>query len=481
MALSEIDIYNQRTALLAAASKWKLDAQREDMARYFFRLPNFSLIESGDRPFVVGRKGSGKTAIGDFIHSDVKYNKFSTRLSFKNFPFNELYKMSNAEYSESSQYITLWKFIVYHSLCWLMTKNEAVSAKMPSHINEYFDQDPAVALDSSIRRWMSTGVKINLFGVGGELSGGLYRASENTNWAERVDVIENYVLSNIDESHYYVIFDELDEDYSAPPGQLRAERYFDLLRSLLKAVQTIQSKSLKSGKRIIPIVLLRDDIYDAIRDHDKNKWSDLVFDLSWTPALLLDLVNHRLDRSLESYKSVSGVSLLHKVLKNSLRKSRLSGQQVPLIQFMMELTHLRPRDVLKMVQSCASEAIEKDHRTITTDVVSNAEARYSQYLRQELVDEIHPILPQIDDMMHVFPHFRSYIVQTADIEKYWKKINNTSDVFPENTVVHLLHYFSIIGRRLNTGISFRHQNRTARLTLPSAVVLHPGLRKSLFY
>jgi hypothetical protein len=42
-------------------SSWKLDAKSEDTDRYFFHVEEVEAIQSGERAYVVGRKGTGKS------------------------------------------------------------------------------------------------------------------------------------------------------------------------------------------------------------------------------------------------------------------------------------------------------------------------------------------------------------------------------------------------------------------------------------
>lgn len=44
-------------------SGWKLDAKLEDNDRYFYLAPDVESLLRGERAYVIGRKGTGKTAI----------------------------------------------------------------------------------------------------------------------------------------------------------------------------------------------------------------------------------------------------------------------------------------------------------------------------------------------------------------------------------------------------------------------------------
>lgn len=86
---------------------WKLDAKSEDTDRYFFHVSEVEAIQSGERAYVIGRKGTGKSAIAQHLVNIKAYDVFSSMLSFKNFPFNELYALSNSGFTAPNQYITL--------------------------------------------------------------------------------------------------------------------------------------------------------------------------------------------------------------------------------------------------------------------------------------------------------------------------------------------------------------------------------------
>ncbi len=86
-------------------------------------------------------------------------------------------------------------------------------------------------------------------------------------------------MGHLDKSSYYIIFDELDEDYRDVTNKGEFEYYSNLITSLFKAVQDIKSIFRNTDFNIYPVVFLRDDIYSLIKDSDKNKWSDFKVDL----------------------------------------------------------------------------------------------------------------------------------------------------------------------------------------------------------
>lgn len=116
-----------RREAFAEVAGWKIDAKLEDTNRYFYRTLNVDMLLNGSKSYVIGRKGTGKTAIARFLKSQVSYNFFAVNISLKSFPFNELYSLKDDRYTNPNEYITIWKFIIYMEILTLMNRNQIIS------------------------------------------------------------------------------------------------------------------------------------------------------------------------------------------------------------------------------------------------------------------------------------------------------------------------------------------------------------------
>ncbi|MBA1324544.1 hypothetical protein [Pseudomonas plecoglossicida] len=72
--------------LLHEVSSWKVEAKLEDTGRYFFHTDVVDKIASGAKSFVIGRKGSGKTAIAEHLTKNLHYSRFAKNSHLKTFP-----------------------------------------------------------------------------------------------------------------------------------------------------------------------------------------------------------------------------------------------------------------------------------------------------------------------------------------------------------------------------------------------------------
>lgn len=123
-------------------ANWKLEAKLES-EDLFYSVGNLPEIENGKKCYVIGRKGMGKTAIAEHLQALSNENPlcFSKRLSFKNFPFNILYELKDMDYTAPNQFITIWKYLIYNSICEMMALNEGIDSKVSCVLKSLYPDD----------------------------------------------------------------------------------------------------------------------------------------------------------------------------------------------------------------------------------------------------------------------------------------------------------------------------------------------------
>lgn len=463
---------------------WMLEAKSEDSLRYFFYVNEVESIQAGRKSYVIGRKGTGKTAISEYLLSRANHETFCGRLSFKNFPFNDLYSKGNDKYKAPNQYITIWKYIIYSYICRLMANNQNVDPNIRDSLSKVFLQDPAKTLSSWVSKWTGTDFNLSILGVGGGIKGQITK--EQPDWISRVDMLEKIVSENIDSSAYYILFDELDEDYRDITDRAQHESYTLLLTGLFKAVQDVKSVFRQSSANIFPIIFLRDDIYDLIDDNDKTKWDDFKIDLNWTEDKIKRLLAFRLSKAFDK----DGPVLSFNDAWNAVFSARFItpgggyGKPIPVFNYISRSTQLRPRDYVRFLKVCAERALEKDGiRRIGERVIKDADKAFSNYLRSELIDEIRGVIPDIADVFGVFSELRVQTIQIDDFRRVYsrqaaEKGFSQADV---DWVLRILFVFSVIGnqpKQINQQV-FRYKNKDANLNFNEPIVVHRGLFKSL--
>lgn len=467
-------------AALFEISRWKLEAKLDNVTRYFFHVPALVTIISGDASYVIGRKGTGKTALAQYISETPISSQFVTTLSFKNFPFNDLYKLENNSFTRPNQYITAWKLIIYSFICRMMSDNAAIDPLIRQKILKVFPTTDNDNLSAMIGRWVSGDLGFSIAGTGVTL-GNLFQKKNEATIQQKVENLEAFILKHIDQSQYFVLFDELDEDYKDIFETYKKSEYIDLLTSLFKAVQDVRSSLTKRGPSVYPVVFLRDDIYDLIQDSDKNKWRDLTVQLEWTPAGIKDLLAFRIAKAIKIDQEEFNHTWYSLFETDAVPYSD-GKKQISSFDFITRSTQGRPRDYIRYLQACASLQLERSSARISVPTIREADKSYSNYLRNELIDEMHGLVPEISGVFRVISQIRKWNFSVEEfreayLQQYAIGAVKSKDV---DFILQTLFYFSVVGNSVRPGVEiFRYQNPEAMLNFTERLVVHRGLMKSL--
>jgi hypothetical protein len=475
-----------RPTPLLEIKKWKQEAKLEDVERYFFHISEVDELEDGSRYFVIGRKGTGKSALAEHLLRHKSPKRFAQKLTFKNFPFNELYALSNDRYTPPNQYITLWKYIILSSIAQLMVENENLPISVRSKLEKvYSSKGSAEPLSRRITRWTDAKLSLKVFGTGVESSWKRQPEDSDRSWVERVEDLEEFILEVLttDDSEYFVILDELDEDYTPAERSDEGDPYKQLIIGLFKAVMDLRASFSETAVR--PVVFLRDDIYTELRDSDKSKWSDVSVELEWTAEKIQRLLAFRLSRAIDPLGPILPFSNAWSAIleARTITAGRSKSQRVEVFEWMARLSHLRPRDFVFFLQACSAAALEQNQVKIPADTIKKLDRSFSNHLRSEIEDEMQGIMPDIHKVLDVLSDLRkghfSYEefvdVYAAHVKRGLVKDRDGGEV------LSMLFHFSVVGnqpRQTSTTI-FRYKARFARLNTREPVIVHRGLLKAL--
>jgi hypothetical protein len=477
--IEELESTRVSSNLLEEISSWKREARSEDNDRYFWHVKEVDQIARGGKYFVIGRKGSGKTAICEYFNRRQQFSIFAEKLSFKNFPFNELYSHTNKSYTPPNQFISIWKYLIYSTICRLMLRNEAVNPEVRAKLGKLYGETSP--LSRRVGQWVGKEFGMSLFGLSVKVT--KERSAAPDSWIESANYLEDIILEYSGDATYFVLFDELDEDYRDIIATEQYQQYTALITSLFKAVQDIRSTIGATGpSKIYPVIFLRDDIYDLILDSDKNKWGDFRVDLNWDEARIKKVLAFRLSRAINPTSDQTLVfSAAWEKVFGRLPIGRARGNKISTFDYIARSTLLRPRDFVAYLQNCAQQALD-DGTMITNAIVRRVDKAFSNYLREELTDELFAILPDISAIFDTVSQLRKWNFSVREFQKAYSRQKQRGSLKERdvNFVLQILFLFDVVGNSPNPGrYVFHYKNREARLNFNEQIVVHRGLFKAL--
>ena len=474
-----------KRVIKSIAENWKLEAKLEETQKnYFYHFQEVNLILNKSKYYIIGRKGSGKSSISEYILNQKRHDQFSEKLSFKNFPFNELYGLDNQKFTPPNQYITLWKFLIYSTVAKLMAGNEGIEPTIRAKLTEIYKPDPIRSLARTVSNWTAAEFGATVFGTGGKIKISKDCETQPADWIDRVNALEDLILEYCDESNYFIIFDELDEDY----GSIKLNEhmlYKYLLTSLFKAVQDIKSIFKSSKINICPVIFLRDDIYSLIQDADKNKWRDFKIEIEWNADKLKKLLAYRISKDADSKDVLSFDSAWNLIFSHDTIKAGAGGAKTfNTFEYITRSTHLRPRDYIRYFQVCCEETMNLKRNKISNETIQFVDRAFSNYLKEEIVDELTPLLPEITEILQIISNIRKQIFGTAEFKSEYMKYLKSKTVTEENVdyVIDTLYKFSILGNQNKHRpevLYFKYMQTNMNLNKNENLVVHRGLFKAL--
>ena len=472
-----------RSTLKSIAENWKLEAKLEINKDYFFSFDEVNQIIENKKYYVIGRKGSGKSSISEFILKKMNYEIFSEKLSFKNFPFNELYGLDNQKYTPPNQYITLWKYLIYSTVAKLMVKNENIDIDIRRKLSEIYSPDPIRSLARTINQWTSAEFGANVLGSGGSFKFSRDISGNASTWIERVNFLEDIISNHCDAAKYFIIFDELDEDYR----QIKSNdhiQYNYLLTSLFKAVQDVNYYFNETKINVFPIVFLRDDIYALIKDADKNKWRDFKVEIEWTTEKIKYMLAHRISQDAACDDILSFYNSWNLIFEKDKIKMGSGKTKLGPFDYITRSTHLRPRDYIRYIQVCAEETVSRDNNKINSETVKFVDRAFSNYLKDEIIDEVYPLLPDIEEILNIITNLRKWAFSIDEFRLLYKQYLAEKTITEGNIdyVLEILFRFSVLGnidKKRSDMLYFKYIHTNMNLNKNENLALHRGLFKAL--
>lgn len=199
---------------------------------------------------------------------------------------------------------------------------------------------------------------------------------------EMFDLLQGDILVNSQRT-YYIIIDRLDEAWVED-----ALRY-QLIRCMIETIRDFHRiRNLKI------IACVRTDLIERVyrntrgAGYQREKVKSLFLNLRWTRQQLIALLDSRINQlARDSYTTASiGIAdVLPRVEK---------GKRSP-IDYILERTMYRPRDVIAFINACIKQAI--DTPRITKKMLLTAEGEYSTGRLTALVDEWQGEYPTLGD------------------------------------------------------------------------------------
>ncbi|MBI1986754.1 MAG: hypothetical protein HYS70_00175 [Nitrospinae bacterium] len=455
----------------------RVDAERDtNLVDYFVDTGVFDKIRNGKKQYVIGRKGSGKTAIFR-VASKERLGVPVIPLDFAEYSWPGHKAIKEDGVPQESAYIGSWRFtfLIATLRHWSNTAGPELAKESRDLLKKIYREEEPGFLESLIDKFRRVR-KIegpSLEGVGGlggfelEDKAGPVLAQTISQWSR---VLMDFVAKHFPLNPFTMVLDRLDDGWDASDDSKM------LLAGAIKASRDFNAK-LQLKQRPAPvIVFLRSDIYDELQFNDKNKiFTDIEF-LNWTDDKLEDVVVARICRSLTCARDEAW----SKVFSKAEMRQRASIKS-----YIMKRTMGRPRDIIAFCINCQEVATAAGHSIVETDDVYAAEEAYSKHIYDELDDEMHKQIEGARSLLQILRDIGFNRFVLSDWLNAGRKREQGASDDKLKSQLQVLFDYSIVGVQRRGGISrgtsfqFRYNDRLLEPNFTGEMIVHPSMKKHL--
>jgi Cdc6-like AAA superfamily ATPase len=457
----------------------KVSAERDDLlVKYFFDNGVLSrIVDSRSSFLILGRKGAGKTAVFKYLTENknefIGDEDLLIPLSFEDYNWNIHSLLTNTDKAESLSYKQSWKFVILIETVkalnsWYINKGIRVPKEIEksNKILERLFDSPVPSIYQIIGKKLLSlsSIKLPKFGIdleegdfdsaefgGGEISFDEVKANKNLqqSLSQNIENLIAYLeksLSSVKNNRIFICFDRVDEAWDDVS-------YHSSKRVIAGLISACDSLTAQYKGMIRPIVFLREDIFEVLSINDANKLrEDCGQLLHWNRMTIQKLILARVNY----FAKEKGLPIYAEL--DAIFEKKEMRQRTKQINYILKRTMMRPRDIISYLGRILDSMKDKVNdpfsdesiffEAIDSESIYSAESGYSEWLKQEIIDEWSVQNPIIIELLNSLQNNSSTNFTHEELEFQLRKLK--TNVFSQEVLNYLKFLFdnSIIGFKL---------------------------------
>ena len=427
-------------------------AEDDAVLDYFLSTNAVQRIQDNKVLLVLGRKGTGKTAIVRYI-TEGSNDPMARALNLRDYPWNIHASRVDRGASDIEAYVSSWRYLIAVELATMVLAKSLQARQIPDYkmLEAYLTDNygGVTPRSSDILRPQKQKTRrivlrpVVLGNALGEIE--MARTDSDHQLGFELNVVSQAIIAAaVSIAAYSFVgplslhFDELDQGMSKMDEQRSR-----MLIGLILAARETRRETETYVTPVSPVVYLRTDLWDDLDFSDKNKISmTTTLNLEWNGKTLLDLINARLRAKLSADATWETV-----VSSDLVRGSQTKWNHL------LARTFRRPRDMISFLNVTLREAKKRNEEPtllINKDIVASRE-EYSVYLKKELDDEIRPHWPKWEEAIQACSALGTISFERADFEREYEQRRSHDNDVGAGDALALLYRFSAIGYLKRSG------------------------------
>ena len=447
---------DETTTFLQALDLGASSAENEmrSLENYYLKTDQFLKSLRGEAHLVVGRKGSGKSAIFLQIRDRERSKSENIVLDlkpdgYKLIKFKEMILDFLEEGTFQHTIMAFWEYVLLLEICHkILEKDRKTHIRDPNLYEPYrelfqlYNSDGYLSEGDFSERLSTLMDKITTTYLEKYSNSSLVRLSV----PQVTEILYSHDVKSLTETviNYmknkgvlWLLFDNIDKGW--PTSGLKHEDLI-LIRALLDATRKIERNFDKRKIEVNTIVFLRNDVYELLvcETSDRGKEANVLLD--WTDADLLKelirlrIVSNDINNDLEFDELWRRVCISHYKGEESM-------------QYLIDRSLMRPRFLINLINQCKSFAVNLNHLTIEEDDIKKGISAFSTDLITDIGFEINDIAPEAKDILYAFIESKPLISKNdlfSALRDFGVEDSKIDDI------LHILIWYGFLGLQINS-------------------------------
>lgn len=379
------------------------------LENYYLVTDQFLKSLRGEANIVVGRKGSGKSAIFLQIR-DRERNKNNNIVldlkpdGYKLIKFKELILDFLEEGTFQHTIMAFWEYILLLEICYKILEKDRERHLLDHSIYEsyrrladMYNADGYVTEGDFSERMSVLMGKITAeykskYGESVNVRLSVPQITEML-YCHDVRALSDTVVQYMkNKGTLWLLFDNIDKGW--PTSGLKHEDLL-IVRALIDATRKIERNFDRAKINVNSIVFLRNDVYELLVKETSDKGKEAKVLLDWTDSdLLRELLRLRIIANNGNHDDD------FEILWPRICTSHFNGEESS--QFLIDRCLMRPRFLLNLINQCKSFAINLNHDVISAEDINKGLKAYSTDLLTDICYELNDIAGNSSDILYAF-------------------------------------------------------------------------------
>lgn len=384
------------------------------LAAGFLETTAYATAKHGDKALVIGRKGSGKSAVCLTLERELRKEHRVSLITPDAISADEVrrFELPGIEQDQSKRLI--WRYVFTVQIAKYIVRSarrggrrsknaQAALASVRNFLIDNNEVDDLTVVEKFWKVVEKVRGSLSLEAFGATASIEVKDQAQGILADERLQRLEVQLASAAaalglaeDSKPFHLLIDQIELIWSN-------DRNADaMVVSLLQVAKDIRQRF----PFVVCTVFLRTDIYDALNFPERDKFRTEEFRIHWDESKLIDLVETRARVS-------SGTPFKDKELWQRVFPSKVGEQQSA--TFIVSRTLQRPRDIIQLCNACRDTARTNGNETITPRDIQKAVAQYSSWKLGDLQQEWIINYPFLADILILISN-TSYLLKRDTFE-----------------------------------------------------------------